>query len=188
MSRERHITRQEFEALLAWLDPDRERGAEKYEEIRRRLIKILRCRGCGEAEALADETIDRVAEKVAGLAAGYQGDPSYYFYGVAHKVFLESVRKGRAVQVALPPPPPNDPADSEREHDCLERCLATLPQATREMILQYYGGEKGEKIRRRRELASGLGVAPNALRIRAHRVRASLYECVRECLGRRAPD
>src|SRR5947209_6617862 len=37
-----------FDRLLAWLNPDREQAGQRYEEIRRRLIKIFARRGCSE--------------------------------------------------------------------------------------------------------------------------------------------
>ena len=47
-----------FDRFLFWLDPNREEAAIKYEAIRRKLIKIFTCRGCIDAEDLADVTID----------------------------------------------------------------------------------------------------------------------------------
>jgi hypothetical protein len=32
------LTREAFERLLAWLDPDRERAGQKYEKIRQKLV------------------------------------------------------------------------------------------------------------------------------------------------------
>ena len=50
--------------MLAWLDSDRERAGQKYEEIRCGLIKIFVCQGCTDPEGLADETINRVIRKI----------------------------------------------------------------------------------------------------------------------------
>ncbi len=80
------LTPEAFEQLLVWLNPNREQAGSKYEEIRRRLIKILTCRGCTCPEELADETMNRVTRKVPEIIGNYVGDPSLYFYGVAHKV------------------------------------------------------------------------------------------------------
>jgi hypothetical protein len=55
-----------FEKLLSWLDKDHNIAAEKYEAIRRRLIKILDHRSCFDSESIADETFDRVAKKLIG--------------------------------------------------------------------------------------------------------------------------
>ena len=73
------MTQESFDSLLAWLDADRERAGRRYEEIRRRLIKILACRGCHDPEDLADEAINRVAGKVGEVAKDYSGDPALYF-------------------------------------------------------------------------------------------------------------
>ena len=39
------MTQDEFDALLAWLDPNRDLAPRKYKEIRRRIVRILVCRG-----------------------------------------------------------------------------------------------------------------------------------------------
>ncbi len=172
------LTQEAFERLLAWLDADRERAGEKYEEVRRRLIKIFTCRGCHEAEDLADEAINRVARRVEEIAATYSGDPTLYFYGVARKVHLEQLRR----KPASPPQPAKQPGETERDYACLERCIQQLTDDNRELILQYYQEEKGAKIGLRKRLAEQLGIALNALRIRAYRVRAVLEKCMQDCL------
>ena len=173
-----------FDSLLTWLAPDREEAGAKYEQIRRRLIKIFACRGRHDAEELADETINRVTLKAAKIAQEYVGDPALYFYGVAQKVYLESVRK-RAP--AMPPPPPAAPAEVEQEYECLEKCMEQLPPNSRELILEYYQNDKKLKVEYRKGLAERLGIAPNAVRIRAHRIRQVLQRCVQGCLEQNSP-
>lgn len=174
------LSQEVFDAFLDWLSVDREQAGKKYEEIRRKLIKIFTCRGCTVAEDLADETINRVTRKVQEIKDTYVGDPAHYFYGVAHNVHLEYLRK-RAE--AVPPPPPQPSDDIEPEYECLEQCMQTLPPQNRELVLQYYQEEKRAKIDHRRKLAQSLGIELNALRIRAHRIRASLQDCMRQCLA-----
>lgn len=185
MNKEWVLTQESFDNLLAWLDPNRDQAGKKYEEIRRRLIKIFACRGCTEADNLADETINRVTQKMQKLAAGYTGDPALYFYGVAHKVHLEYLRRKPAP--ALQPPPLTGSSDEiEQEYDCLERCMQGLTPDNRELVLRYYQEEKQSKINNRKQLAEQLGIALNALRIRAYRIRATLQQCVQSCLEQRA--
>jgi DNA-directed RNA polymerase specialized sigma24 family protein len=179
------LTPEAFEQLLVWLNPNREQAGSKYEEIRRRLIKILTCRGCTCPEELADETMNRVTRKVPEIIGNYVGDPSLYFYGVAHNVHLEYVRKKPNL---LPPPAPDPPEETERDYECLELCMERLTSKSRELVLEYYQAEKRAKIDRRKELASRLGIAVNALRIRAHRIRSNLQECVFECTKRKQED
>ena len=188
MKHKSSVTQAAFDSLLAWLDPDRDLAARKYEQIRRRLIKLFTCRGRPDAEDLADETIDRVTVKAPELSKAYVGDPCLYFYGVAHNVFLESLRRRPPRDLAPQTPAPGgEDEEAEREYECLESCIEKLPPEGRELVLEYYRSERREKIDRRKELAARLGIAPNALRIRVHRLRAALQECVRECLGRAVP-
>jgi DNA-directed RNA polymerase specialized sigma24 family protein len=176
------LSQESFDALLAWLDSDRERAGAKYEEIRRRLIKIFAGRGCLEAEDLADETINRVTSKLNEIGKEFTGDCERYFYGVANKVYMEYQRRKQ------PQPPPATAEDSnrvEQECDCLEECIAQLSSEDRELLLQYYHAEGRAKIDERKHLAEKLGIAPNALRIRAFRIRTALQECVENCLERK---
>jgi DNA-directed RNA polymerase specialized sigma24 family protein len=177
------LTQETFDALLSWLDSDREQAGQKYEDIRRKLVKIFTSRGCPVAEDLADETINRVAKKLKEIVDGYVGNPALYFYGVANNVHLEFVRKKPAPPP--PPPPPKSSDELERESECLELCMQQLSRQNRELVLAYYQEEKAAKIEYRKELAQRLDIALNALRIRAFRLRASLRECVFECLNQR---
>jgi DNA-directed RNA polymerase specialized sigma24 family protein len=185
MNKDWALTQEAFDKMLAWLDPDRDRAGQRYEEIRLRLIKIFICRGCQEAETLADETINRVTRKAETLIADYTGDPALYFYGVAHKVHLEYLRRKPPVM----PPPAAATAnveETEQEYACLDHCMQRLTPDNRELVLEYYQEEKQAKINHRRLLAEKLGIALNALRIRAYRIRAALLECVQDCLEQRA--
>jgi DNA-directed RNA polymerase specialized sigma24 family protein len=172
------LTQEAFDSLLSWLDADREQAGRKYEQIRQRLIKIFTCRGRPDAEELADETINRVTLKVFEVSAGYVGDPALYFYGVAQKVFLEALRTRPPVVVPQPIPKSEE---IEKEFECLEQCMEQLSSANRELVLEYYQNDKREKIDHRKNLAEKLGIAQNALRIRAYRIRAALQQCVKRC-------
>jgi DNA-directed RNA polymerase specialized sigma24 family protein len=173
------LTHESFEALLAWLDADREEAGRKYENIRSRLIKIFACRGCCAPEDLADESINRVTSKLKDIKDTFRGDPALYFYGVANKVHMEYLRRRPTPQ---PPPPREDPEIIEKEYACLDQCIQKLTPSSRELVLQYYYEEKKAKIEHRKQLADQLGIALNALRIRAHRIRTVLQICVQECI------
>lgn len=182
MNHDTALTQTTFDSLLAWLDPDRDQAGKVYEQIRRRLIKIFECRGRHDAEELADETINRVTQKVQKIAKDYVGEKALYFYGVAHNVFLESLRK--RPPVILPPPLVNS-EDTEKEYECLDGCVLQLTANNRELVIEYYQNDKRAKIEHRKALAEKLGVAQNALRIRAHRIRLTLQQCVQTCLEHR---
>jgi len=184
MRKDWELTEEAFDKFLYWLNPEREKAGKKYEEIRHRLIIILACRGCAEAEELADESINRVIQRAQEMAPTYQGDPAPYFITVAHRVHLEYIEKRQKLS-ELPPelPQPQEPdPEEEREYECLELCVQGLIPANRELVLQYYQDNKQAKIEHRKRLADEMGIALNALRIRACRIRASLEQCIDECL------
>lgn len=172
------LTAEEFNQLLGWLGEDRDAAARRYEQIRSRLIKIFVCRGCSAAEELADRTIDRVATKIQQIAAGYQGEPALYFYGVAEKIYLEHVK---ASSFSLPPSVTVSPDEVETKYQCLEGCMDRLPARNRELILAYYGENQEGTMTARKDLAERFGLGANALWIRAHRIREGLRKCVSDC-------
>ena len=179
MKKEWILTQELFDELLYWLNPDRERAGEEYEQLRHRLIKLFTCRNCQDAEDLADETINRVATKVPEIKATFVGTRAPYFFAVANKVHLEYLR----TRGPKPPPPSPPPDDVEMEYSCLERCIEQQSPSNRRLVLEYYRGEKRAKIDHRRLLSEQYGIALNALRIRAHRIRNALQECVKQCIN-----
>lgn len=153
MTKKSHISEDEFDKLLGWLDADRDVAGKKYESIRLRLIKIFYARGCHSAEELADETIDRVTEKINTLLESYRGDPALYFYSVAKKILLEFMRKPKNKELS--------PALAHKEtgnegveihYECLDKCLQSLMPEQRKFIMDYYQGEKRAKINERKEI------------------------------------
>ena len=188
MTHERDLTPESFNRLLGWLSPDLEEAGRKYEEIRGRLIKIFTCRGSTSPEEMADETMTRVARRVVEIADDYRGDQALYFYGVARRVYLESVRKRWVAvpydsrEVIVRDARRDEKEEAERGYACLEQCMEKLVPRQRELILEYYQEEKRAKIEHRRELADNLGIALNALRIQVHRIRMVLQTCVADCL------
>ena len=169
----------DLDRFLAWLHPDRDEAVRKYEEIRRRLIKMFESRGCAEAEDLADEVFDRVVRKAPEIIDSYVGDPALYCYGVARNVLHEWMRRPRP---PVPPPSP-DPVDEPRLA-CLDDCMSELTPEDRRLAREYYTDDGRAKIERRQKLAEEVG-GSNALRIRMYRIRATLLACMRECLKKK---
>ena len=178
------LTEEQFNRLLDWLDPDRKLTAEKYEVIRKGLIQRFISRQCVDAEGLADETINRVAMKVSGLAPTYKGDPASYFHGVAKNVLNEHFRERQ--DAAKRPPPEPEPLFDDIYYDCLEKCLGQLTFERRDLILRYYGEMRQAKINSRRQIRKQLNLKANALRAQTHRIRNKLGQCIRECVEQSA--
>lgn len=177
------LTPETFAALLNRLDPNREKAGVKYEIIRRKLVRYFGWHGCPYPEEHADEAIDRVSRRAA---EGEEiRDITNYFYGVARLLFKETVKNQEKQQVVLNElqrigDSPEDGRDIKRE--CLETCLAKLPEETRWMILKYHQEDKRVKINTRKELAKRMNIPLNALRIRIYRLKELLEKCVEDCL------
>lgn len=186
MKKQWEISAEDFNRFLTWLDGDREQAGRKYEDLRQSLIAVFTCRGCHISEELADETINRVMRRLPQMIETYQGDPAAYFHTVAHHLFLEYLST-QSRRTALPPdynlPGLPAEAESEREDECLEQCLGKLTPDNRRLVLQYYQEEKQAKIDHRKQVAAQMGIAVNALRIRAYRVRQQLQLCLDGCLS-----
>jgi DNA-directed RNA polymerase specialized sigma24 family protein len=181
------LTQDAFDKLLIAFGGDRESGSEKYLEIRGNLTRFFEWRGCPFPEDHADETMNRVAKKVD---AGEEIlNPAGYAMGVARLLLLEIVKGRQREQSALTEIGRESEAyeaedDGEGRLTCLRNCLQTLSCENRDLILQYYQGEKSEKIQNRKKLMERLGVPVNTLRMRALRLRERLQGCVEECTGR----
>lgn len=180
----------DFERLLNWLDPaDRDRAGEKYEVIRQSLIRTFIWRGCHKPEELADETINRVMQKLPVVIGTYENDPALYFYGIGLNVLKECYREVAAYRSMNEPERLNssnrsdDYEQRERVFACLDECLGKLNESNRDLVLHYYEVQGMAKVNFRRDLAQELGVATNALRVRVHRIRTQLQECVSACLN-----
>ncbi len=187
------MMKEQFDALLEWLDPDRERAGEKYENIRQGLINVFTWNLCGDAEGMTDEAINRVACKVSKLRETYKGDPAFYFYGVAKRLTLERRRMARAevpleqARNVAASSAGSEEEEDERVYECLRRCMQRLTPDNRRLVTDYYLKEKQDKINYRRELARSLGIEPNALRVRVYRIRATLEGCIERCLEKLTP-
>lgn len=181
------LTQEAFDKLLLSLGGDRESGSEKYLEIRSNLTRFFEWRGCPFPEDHADETFNRVAKKIA------EGEeilnPSGYAMGVARLLLLEIIKSRQREQSALNELGTASEAYTESDDDesrltCLRNCLLTLSPDNRKLILQYYQGEKSDKIQNRKKLMERLGIPVNTMRMRALRLRERLQDCVEECLSR----
>jgi RNA polymerase sigma factor (sigma-70 family) len=178
------LTEEALNILLSHLDPDRDQAGEKYEIIRYKLVKYFEWRRMPHPDEAADETVDRVARK---LQEGKNiTDLLAYARGVARLVCLERLKGEAKAQESLAEMAKIQPI-SEPEHESDERlmqslnkCLAMLPETQRQLIIRYYGAEEPNRMKARAEMAEGMGIPMNALRIRAHRIKQKLEDCIRK--------
>lgn len=176
---------QSLARLLEALDPDPAAAAAKYESLRRKLIKFFEWRLGAFAEEGADETINRVGRKVQEGEA--IRNLSSYAYGVARLVLLEIRRRSeqnRTAVASLQLLGEGEEAESLAPwFACLDSCLQKLDRDNRQLLTAYYRGDGQERIAGRKAIAQALSLSVESLRLRAHRARLKLEDCVQECIS-----
>ena len=190
---EARLTSESFAKLLDRLDADRERAGEKYEDLRRVLIRFFEWRGAPFPEEHADETFNRVARKLAeGTEINNLGG---YCYEVARLVCLESFKGHDGKRAPLEAVGADafaaadtsaEAAEKEMRLVCLDECLRGLTVESRELIVEYYRDERSGRIDHRKALAERLGLRRDALANRAQRVRDKLEHCVSNCVRKKS--
>lgn len=185
-----NLTAEGFEKLLQRLDADAARAAERYEELRLKLVKFYAWRGCPAASAdeLADETINRISGK---LEEGVEIESlNAYACQISRFVWLEFSRKRKEDSFGDRLPEqrvePNFTEEPDERLKCLRKCLAEIAcdAAERALIIGYYDRAAGEKLKdARKSLAEKFGLKMNALKVKACRLRAKLEKCINECVA-----
>ena len=180
-------TPQSFEKLLAAFSSDRDEAARIYLHVRLKLLRYFERNGVGDADRGVDISLDRVMRRLdeGEAIANIMG----FIFTVANYIRMEDWNEQKKLRDA------ENEIKSQTElkqlkgvgenprQFCLDRCLGELPVETRKLIRDYYSEEGSAKIRLRRQMAKGLGIEMNALRLRAHRIRLKLESCVRECVS-----
>jgi len=175
-----------LEALLNWLDPDRDEAWKKYEEIRKRLIKIFTWHKLPDAESFAAEVLERVEGKVTEVIRKFSkdDDPARYFYGVARNVALETFRNREKFSEFEEKHDriftPDDIRESRNLPDeDLDFCLEQLSERDRYIVLAYYQYDQKTKKADHDQLAEELGMSKSALWTKVSRIRSSLEKCLK---------
>jgi RNA polymerase sigma factor (sigma-70 family) len=184
-----------LESLLRLFDQDRDWAGEKYEHLRRKLIKFFEWNSCFPSEDLADETFNRLGQKIGKEDIR---DVVGFAWGIAKNVRREARKKaGKTVYIAdlvrteCPLYAPNRTEDEmhekmqlERRYNCLYLCLHRMLKRDRELFIAYHNVE-GESLHYRQELAKRLGLTIGTLRVRVNRLRSQLEKCSRKCFDSR---
>ncbi len=178
----RELDRASFDAMLAALDPDRDRAGQEYERLRNRLILFFRLHRAAGADDLADEAFNRLARKISQGEA-IRGIASYLI-GIARMLCHEERRRlgaegALATGLSLLSGGAGGSADLLV---AIEGCLKRLPGGEAGLIERYYSAESRARIETRKKMAEEMGISLNALRNRALRVRQEVEDCVRKQL------
>jgi RNA polymerase sigma factor (sigma-70 family) len=183
-----------FQRLLQALSPEPAEAASRLAALLARLQKFFLWSRFDAPDDLAWEVLSRVARKLL------EGEPivniEAYSSGVARLVAKEAHTRLRRESEALrefersieqnhPHELQGAALRSERASGALEACLNELSPQNRDILLRYYEGDEGARIRNRQQLAAQLGISLNALRNRALRLRERMEKSLREALNLR---
>jgi DNA-directed RNA polymerase specialized sigma24 family protein len=180
------LTEVAFDKLLERFSLNRDEAGIQYELARRKVVRFFEWRFVETAEECADETMNRVARRID---EGQNIDKLMaYIFGVARVIFKEVIKERKQAPIALDDAPAAsflrapEVFESDVRQICFDRCLEKLEAENRDLILDYYEGTGRAKIDNRQKLADKLQIPLNALRIRVHRTKKTLEDCIAECL------
>jgi RNA polymerase sigma factor (sigma-70 family) len=171
--------------FLNLFDPDPFEAQRKCEALRSKLIFYFQHRMIAKAEDRAQEVLLRVLRKSPGGVVTHL-DLVRYCYGVARNIIKEVGRErpmeelpselDRKTYTSNSGPNQEDELLMTERADLIRTCLKSLPPADLQLLMSWYLGEKDSH----KKLASDLGISPNALRIRIHRLAPRVQEMFRQ--------
>ena len=171
-----------FDKLMQLLGPDREQSGLAYRQLHDRLTRYFDWNGGEDPQALADETLDRIGNRLEKSEAVEPiQNISAFALGIARNLLREDLRKRkRATETGTQWNSLSEGATTE-EKEILDKALGhslmQLPVERRKLIEAYYMYER-DKALSHRKLATRYGISINALRTRALRVRQELEAAI----------
>ncbi len=175
-----------LQVLLHVLDPDPRQAGVAYRELHEHLTRFFRFNQAQDPESLADEALDRLAQRVSKAGEERIESPRAFALGIARHVLQEDVRRrARESEAASQWTTLASPNDQEHEVllQAIDHCMSRLRDDQRALLLGYYQWQGHAKIKHHRDLAQTLGLTLNALRNRLMRTRKLLDHCVRKWNG-----
>jgi DNA-directed RNA polymerase specialized sigma24 family protein len=171
--------------FLQSLHADGDAAAREYERLRAKLTGYFAMRGDADPESGADETLDRASAKIAAGAA--VPDVGRFCLGIARLVALERYRRAQRERQAFTGFAENREnrfdEEIENTYKLMALCLEQLPAAERELLTEYCRDLRGQaRARQRGALAEKWDTTTLGLRLRVHRLRQRLADCVRKKL------
>lgn len=177
----RDLTSESFAKLLGALSADKAEAAQLYTKLHESLVKYFILKGISAPDKAADETIDRIPERIT--ADTKREDIRFIAFSVAKFVFLEKIRQEKKHVSADEGLPQKQNAinyfGEKDEYGSMRECFNGLYQHERELLVNYFVDLKGEKLSaHRQKLADREGIDLNALRNRVSRLRKRLEDCL----------
>jgi len=178
----RTLTSESFAKLLKTLSSNEAEAAVVYTDLHTSLVRYFQLKGISEPDKAADETIDRVAEKIN--QENEIKDLIKYTFGVAKFVYLEKLRREKiGLHAADGFYLKTDASKEFGKNDEFEphrKCFENLYEHEQEFLSAYFEDLPFDQLfENRQKMADRENVSLNALRIRVLRIRKRLEDCLR---------
>jgi DNA-directed RNA polymerase specialized sigma24 family protein len=179
------LTSESLKKLLDAFSSDKDEAAVAYTKLRDSLVRYFQLKGISEADEAADETIDRVAEKIK---QGINIDNLNGFaFGIAKFIFLEKLRSAqihsRAVEKFYPKVGVSGNLGEADHLEPLRNCFGSLYADEQKLLLGYFEDLSADELfETRRKLAEREKISLNALRNRVSRLRKYLEDCLNKII------
>lgn len=175
------LTSEALEKLLNAFSDDQTSAATAYAELRDSLVRFFQLRGLSDADEAADETLDRIPERINQNTKNE--DVKFIAFSIAKFVFLETIRKEQKQKAAangyyekLPVPRLLGETDG---FEPLRDCFKSLYDRERALLLEYFADLPPDRLAAHRQrMADREQMDLNALRNRISRLRRRLEDCV----------
>jgi hypothetical protein len=192
---DKEVPNNPFSSLLTSLDSNPEEAGRKYVKIHQKLTAFYDFKGCQDPGSLADQTLNRVQQKLTGNVVVENIEA--YIMGFRKYVLSEHKQKTQTSYIPFDDVDESrigfnrqrgiSEAEAESDQDlrlkCLEKCLAELSAESRKLVSDYYEYDQGKKIEWHKQVAEKWRLTSNALRVRVHRIRTDLDKCMTKCMA-----
>ena len=174
------LTSVSFAKLLKALSPDEARAARLYTKLHESLINYFELKGISAPDRAADETIDRIPERINQTTK--TEDIRFIAFSVAKFVFLEKIRKeqkrARAGEEFYKKNGKLRGFSEKDEFEPLRECFKSLYEHEKELLINYFADLEADELSvHRQKSADREGIDLNALRNRVSRLRKRLEDC-----------
>lgn len=175
------LTSESFAKLLKAFSEDEAEASRLYTNLRDSLIRFFQLRGISDPDKAADDTIDRIAEKLDQDTK--IEDLRKFAFGVARFIYLEKLRKEQSRLHAIDAFFLKDSESKEfgtsDEIETFRECFKKLYNHERELLLVYFEDLSADKLfEARQKLAARENIELNTLRNRISRLRKRLEDCI----------
>ena len=177
------LTSDSFTKLLKALSADEAEAARLYTKLHESLVNFFELKGLTEPDKAADETIDRIPERINQNTKN-EDDIRFIAFSVAKFIFLEKLRSEQrrlhADEKFYGKTGTAGEFFEKDEFEPLRKCFENLYKDEKELLAGYFADLGGQELyEHRRKLAAREGVSLNTLRIRVSRIRKLLENCLK---------